>query len=683
MYVFKVCATPGNFYTFYTRRQKNTPFFGFLRESFVTMNNNHHPDVLSLENVTIEKGLWGERQAVNRNRTIPAIYHQMQKSGRLDAWFLDRKRERPKRHPVVHMFWDSDSGKWLEAVGYSLHTQPDPELEKLADDLISRIEKAQQPDGYLNTYFTVVEPGNRWRNLRDCHELYNAGHLIEGAVAYYQATGKRTLLDVLCRFADHIDKLLGPNEGQKHGYCGHPEIELALVKLYHATGEQRYLNLSKYFIDERGQPPLYFDLEARERGEDPADFWAQTYRYCQAHEPIRNQQTATGHAVRACYLYAGVADIARETGDKSLLETSRRLWDDLTQHQMYITGGLGPAHSNEGFTFGYDLPNETAYAESCASIALVLWAHRMFHLDPNGHYIDVMERALYNNVLSGVGYEGEDFFYANPLASYPNVSPYEHFSGITSAQHYRRSEWFYCPCCPANLARIIASIGSYFYSTTADTLYVHLYNSNQVTTHFGGNRVQITQETNYPWEEDIHFTIQVDGPTQFDLALRIPGWCRDYNLTVNGAGVSAAPTGDYVRFGRRWQTGDRVTLSLAMPVERMMPHPEIRQDAGCVALQRGPVVYCVEEADNGARLANLVLPPDSPLRAEFDPTLFNGTGIITGEAVRIEPAHWTKDLYRPRSTVEYTHRPVTLKAIPYYLWANRQPGEMRVWLRES
>jgi uncharacterized protein len=653
-----------------------------ILEVFFLINHASQPQAPALKEVNITGGFWADRQKVNRERTIPAIYSQLENSGRLVAWDINPDRERPKRRPVLVMFYDSDTGKWLEAVGYSLQTHPDPALEQLTDKVIERIHRAQQPDGYLNTYFTTLEPENRWRNLRDWHELYNAGHLIEGAVAYYQATGKREILDVLCRYTDYIDATFGPNEGQKRGYCGHPEIELALVKLFHATGEQRYLNLSKYFIDERGQQPNYFDQEARARDEDPANFWAQTYRYCQAHAPIREQMTATGHAVRACYLYSGVADIARETDDQELVEVSRRLWDDLTSHQMYITGGLGPAHSNEGFTFAYDLPNETAYAETCASCALVFWAQRMFRIDPDGRYIDVMERALYNGILSGVSYEGDHFFYANPLISYPNINPFEQWSGITSDRYYRREEWFECPCCPANLSRIVASIGSYFYSTSGDTLYVHLYNPNQAHFHLGGAAVDVEQQANYPWDGDIRLTVQPDHAAEFELALRIPGWCPSFTLTVNGSPVSASGEHGYVRLNRRWAPGDEIQFSLAMPVERMAAHPEIRQDAGCIALQRGPVVYCLEEADNGPRLANVVIPQNARLTAEFDPALFGGTSVITGDAVRKEPVNWTGGIYQPESALQMTETPLAFKAIPYCFWANRQPGEMRVWMRE-
>lgn len=649
----------------------------------MTFDANSLPKPVYLDHVQITDGLWAERQGTNRNRTIPAIYDQLEKTGRIDAWRMDPDRERPRKRSVITMFFDSDTAKWLEAVGYSLHTHPDPELEKQADAVIELIKGAQKPDGYLNTYFGNLEPENQWTNLRDWHEMYNAGHLIEGAVAYYQATGKRDILDALIRYTDHIDERFGPDEGKRRGYPGHPELEMALVRLYQATGEEKYLKLSKYFIDERGQEPNYFDIEAAERGENPEDFWAQTYKYCQAHKPIRDQDEATGHAVRACYLYAGIADVALATGDAELLEVSRRLWDDLTSHQMYITGGLGPAHSNEGFTFAYDLPNETAYAETCAAISLAFWAHRMFHLDPNSRYIDVMERALYNNVLSGVSFEGDQFFYANPLTSYPYVNPHEHFSGITSEQHYRRQDWFFCPCCPPNVARIVASIGGYFYSKTADRLYVHLYNPNSASFAFGDETVRIEQQTQYPWDGAIQFSVQTEKPVRFELALRIPDWCRSYTISVNGEAQSVAVENGYALIARQWQSGDSVSLVLDMPVERMTPNANIRQDAGKVALQRGPVVYCLEEVDNGPRLANVTISPEAALSASIDAQLFGGVGVISGEAVRVEPGAETGVIYQPRDKAALKRTPFQFRAIPYYLWANREPGEMRVWIREA
>ena len=641
------------------------------------------PKPVQIDRVKIEEGFWGERQATNRTRTIPAIYDQLEKTGRIDSWKMDPERTVPKRH-VVYMFWDSDTAKWIEAVGYSLHTHPDPELQKKADDLIDLVESAQEPDGYLNTYFGNLEPENKWRNLRDWHEMYNAGHLIEGAVAYYEATGQRKLLDVMVRFADHIDTHFGAGEGKTPGYPGHPELEMALVKLYRETGDKKYLDLTTFFLDERGTEPNFFDLEGLERDEKPEDFWAESYKYCQAHEPIREQDEATGHAVRACYLYAAIADVALEHGDEELLAVSQRLWDDLTTHQMYITGGLGPAHSVEGFTFAYDLPNETAYAETCAGISLAFWAHRMFHVDPNGRYIDVMERALYNNVLGGVSFEGDEFFYANPLTSYPYVNPYEHFSGVNSDKHYRRQKWFFCPCCPPNLARIVASIGTYFYSQSDDRIYAHLYNTNQGQFEVAGQSVKLNQQTNYPWDGAINFSVETDAPTKFDLALRIPGWCRKFSLSVNGEAQTIAPKNGYVVISREWQSGDAVTLVLDMPVDRIAPHPSIRENAGQVALQRGPVVYCLEEVDNGADLANVAIPSECPLEAEFKGDLFNGIAVVQGEALRIEPKGWAEEnpLYASKAVLEYDRAPFQFQAVPYYLWANREPGEMRVWIRE-
>ncbi|MBL8164909.1 MAG: glycoside hydrolase family 127 protein, partial [Anaerolineae bacterium] len=625
---------------------------------------------------------WGERQKANRLSTIPAIYHQLERTHRTAAWHLHGDADPRHDHHIVHRFWDSDLAKWLEAAAYSLSSHPDAELERIADSVIAHIQAGQLPDGYLNSYFTVIEPDQKWRNLRDWHELYNAGHLMEAASAYHQATGKPALLDTLVRYADHINERFGPAEQQRHGYCGHPEIELGLVSLYRTTGERRYLNLAKYFVDERGQQPHYFDIEAAERGDDPAQFWAKTYHYCQAHAPLREQKTATGHAVRAAYLYAGAAQIAAETGDWTLRDTCRALWDDLTSKQMYVTGGLGPAHANEGFTFGYDLPNESAYAETCASIALVFWAKSMFDIDPDSRYTDVMERALYNGIMAGVSYEGSTFFYANPLASYPYVNPYEHFSGITSARYYRRAEWFGCPCCPPNLARIVANLGTYFASHTADTVYIHLYNHSHMRVPLATGTVQIDQQTNYPWSGDIQLTVRAEQPVPFQMALRIPGWCHDFSVRVNGKTTAANVQGGYAYINRTWTPGDTVELALAMPVERIAAHPQVRHDAGCIALQRGPVVYCLEEVDNGAELANLIIPREAKLVGEVDSGLFGGVGVIRGDAVRSVPAAWAGGLYQPQSKLQYSDQPVSLKAIPYSLWANREPGEMRVWMRE-
>ena len=638
-----------------------------------------------LQAVSIGDGFLGRRVEVNRRVTLPIEYEQLKNTGRIDAWKLDWEEGQPNE---PHIFWDSDVAKWIEAVAYSLVEQPDQDLPEKVDRVIDMIERAQQPDGYLNIHFTVVEPEKRWANLRDWHELYCAGHLMEAAVAYYQATGKRKLLDITCRYADYIDLVFGPAEGQKRGYPGHQEIELALVRLYRVTGEERYLNLARFFLDERGQQPHYYDLEAARRDEDP-DNWRskldENHTYNQAHLPVREQSEAVGHAVRACYMYAGMADVAAETGDETLVAACRRLWQNVTERRMYITGGIGSTHRNEGFTFDYDLPNEMAYAETCAAIALIFWAHRMLHVDLNGRYADVMERALYNGVLSGISLDGRRFFYANPLAAHRGVNPLPHACrDIPGADfHHRRSEWFGCACCPPNIARLLASLGQYAYSRNTQEVYVHLFIPSSVDLELDGHTVQIAQETGYPWDGAVRFRIESREVASFTLALRIPGWCRGAELAVNGEAVAVDPLVDrgYVRIDRQWHPGDRVELSMAMPVVQVEANPHVRQNVGCIALQRGPVVYCLEEVDNGPDLANVVLPRDAEPSCAFEDKLLGGVPVITGEALRRNPKGGDGALYRPARPVQMER--FTFRAIPYCLWANREPGEMRVWIRAA
>ncbi len=629
------------------------------------------------KDVSITDGFLGERIKTNRTTTLPIEYEQLKQTGRLEAWKLTWKEGEPKK---PHYFWDSDVAKWIEAVAYSLTTHPDSQLEQLMDEVIDDIENAQQSDGYVNIYFTVVEPENRWANLRDWHELYCAGHLMEAAVAYFQTTGKRTFLDVMCRYADYIDTVFGRESGKKRGYPGHEEIELGLVKLYRTTGEERYLKLSKFFIDERGRQPHYFDIEVKERGKDPKRFWAGTYKYNQSHVPVREQDEIVGHAVRACYLYAGMADIAAETSDETLLEACQRLWRNVTEKRMYITGGIGPSAHNEGFTFDYDLPDETAYAETCATISLIFWAQRMFHLDPHRRYTDVIERALYNGTLSGVSLDGRQFFYANPLTAYPEVNPFPHEA--LKGKHFRRQDWFDCACCPPNIARIVASLGEYVYSIGSNEIYTHLYQASQAVISLNGNAVRIEQQTNYPWDEKIQLLLTLDSSARFTLALRIPEWCRQADVTLNGQPVelNATMQNGYARLERNWQSGEQVELTLPMPVERIEAHPQVRQDAGRIALQRGPIVYCLEEVDNGVNLADVVIPCDAELSAGIDPDLFGGVVVISGKALRRNVRDWQGILYRQAGSRQ---EEFLFKAIPYCFWANREPGEMRVWLREG
>ena len=640
----------------------------------------HYSQLASVpfKHVAITEGFLGERIETNRTATLAIEYEQLVKTGRLDAWKLEWKEGDPKK---PHYFWDSDVAKWIEAVAYSLTTHADTDLEHMLDEVIELIEKAQQPDGYLNIYFTVVEPEKRWTNLRDWHELYCAGHLMEAAVAYFQATGKRAFLNVMRRYADHIDSVFGREDGKKRGYPGHQEIELGLVKLYRVSGEERYLRLSKYFIDERGRQPHYFDIEAKERGEDPKSFWAKTYKYNQSHLPVREQDEIVGHAVRACYQYCGMTDVARESDDETLLAACKRLWQNVTEKRMYITGGIGPSAQNEGFTFDYDFPNETAYAETCATISLIFWAHRMFHLDPHRRYTDVIERALYNGTLSGVSFDGRQFFYANPLAAYPKVNPFPHET-LDDDQHFRRQDWFDCACCPPNIARLLSSLGEYVYSSGPDEIYTHLYQASQAEISLNGDKVRIEQQTNYPWDEKIEFVVTPKTTANFTLALRIPEWCREAEVTVNGQAIELAEImqNGYARIKRVWKSGDRVGLTLPMPVERIEAHPQVRQNAGRVALQRGPVVYCLEEVDNGVNLADVIIPRDSELSAEFRSELFGGVVLISGRALRRDLTDWQGRLYRPASLRLEEFR---FQAIPYCFWANRTPGEMRVWLRDG
>lgn len=609
-----------------------------------------------------QDAFWAPRLQTLRTHTLPAIYQQMRQDGHFTAF---RETWHAGMRPIPYVFWESDISKWIEAASYSLATDPDPQLEALVDEAIAFMLSLQQPDGYLNLWFTQVEPEQRWSNLRDYHELYCAGHLIEAAVAHFQATGRRTLLDAVCRYADYIDATFGPEEGKRRGYCGHEEIELALVRLYRVTGESRYLQLSHYFIEERGQRPSYFDLEAEARGEMPADFWATTYEYNQSHVPVREQHEIVGHAVRAMYLFSAVADLARELEDESLRETCEQIWKHLCARRLYVTGGLGSSEGNEGFTADYDLPNSAAYAETCAAIGLVMWSQRLLQLDADHRYADVLEQALYNGVLSGISLDGTAFFYVNPLES--------------DGTHHRQL-WYKCACCPPNISRLLLSLGSYFYTTTATDIFVHLYAQCTSSLVVGGHHITLRQHTNYPWDGTVRLEIACDEPVEFGLHLRIPGWCREARLTLAGEEIPLELRKGYARVVRTWQPGESLTLHLAMPVERIYPHPAIRENAGKVALRSGPLVYCVESSDNSIPLHQIGIPAGAAFEKRFLPDLLGGVAVLSGTVRASETADWGESLYRPEPPIS---QPFTLSAIPYYAWDQRDPGEMRVWLRCS
>ena len=576
-----------------------------------------------------------------------------------------------------YVFQDSDVAKWLEAAAYLLTIRPDPELEKTADGVIGLIESAQQEDGYLDTFFQIAEPDKKFTNLNECHELYCAGHMTEAAVAYYEATGKDRLLNVMRRFIDLIDEKIGPEEGKLHGYPGHPELELALCRLYRATGEERYLKLCEYMVNARGTEPYFFEEELKRRGY--TGFWGggrQDHvdgKYNQSHKPIREQKEAVGHSVRAGYLYTGAADLAAEIGDESLARAMEVLWDNVTNRQMYITGAVGSQVWGEAFSFDYHLPNDTVYGETCAAISMVFFAKRMLRMKADRTYADVMERLLYNGTISGMALDGQHFFYTNPLAMWEEATKR---SGASGHIRSKRPGWFGCACCPPNLARMITSLGGYIYSTSADTAYVHLYVGSEAELDVGGKTVTLSQTGNYPW--DGHIVLK-PGAGTYRLALRIPGWARTFSVRINGAAVSPALENGYAVMSREWRDGDEVILDLPMPVEFAEANPLLRADNGRVAIMRGPVVYCLESADNGEDLDALQLTDPDAFRAEADDSLFSGMVKLTGPALRRKP--WTTGaLYR-------TYRPGDLEeceitAIPYAFWDNREDTrEMIVWIR--
>ncbi|MDR3496897.1 MAG: glycoside hydrolase family 127 protein [Ancalomicrobiaceae bacterium] len=566
---------------------------------------------------------------------------------------------------TTQMFWDSDLAKSIETAAYALYRKRDAELEARVDAIIDAYGRLQAEDGYLNSWYQRVDTKPRWSNLRDCHELYDAGHLIEAAVAYYQATGKRKFIDIMMRYADHIASVFGTEPGKQRGYCGHPEIELALVRLARATGERRFLQLARYFVDERGRQPHYFDAEAAVRGDDPADYHFMTYQYNQSHVPVREQRQVVGHAVRAAYLYSAMADIATEFADETLEPALEALWAHLTEKNLYVTGGFGPSPDNEGLTFDYDLPNDTAYQETCASVALIFWANRMLGLGPNARYADILERALYNGALTGLSLDGTRFFYDNPLES--------------RGQHHRWI-WHKCPCCPPNISRLVASIGLYLFGVADDEIAVHLYCDSTAELKLAAGTVRIVETTRYPHDGHVSLTLEAVPAAPFALSLRIPGWAHSAELLLNGEEVDvAAVTHDgYARVLRQWTAGDRVDLTLPMPVETVHAAPEVGADQGRVALQRGPLVYCLEEDDNGGKLNSLGLAATGGFVCEEVPDL--------GGVVRVTAAGWRETPAEPRalySAMAPNRARAILSAVPYYAWDNRTPGEMLVWIRQE
>ncbi len=609
--------------------------------------------------VQLQDSFWAPRLAINREVTLPAQLRQCEETGRIDNF---RRASGKKQCDFQGIYFnDSDVYKWLEAASWSLATHPDPKLEAEVDAVIAEVAAAQDEDGYLNTYFTFERKPERWSNLKDLHEIYCAGHLIQAAVAHHRATGKTTLLDVARRLADCLDRTFGPEPGKRSGACGHEEAEMALVELYRETGEERYLRLARFMVDQRGQKPGLF-------GNSP---------YYQDHLPFVEQQEFTGHAVRHLYLACGATDIAAETDAPGYREALEALWENLTQKRMYVTGGAGSRYEGEAFGNDYELPNDRAYTETCAAIGSVMWNWRMLNLTGEARFADLMELTLYNAVLSGLSLDGTRYFYQNPLAD---------------RGKHRRQEWFGCACCPPNIARLLASLPGYFYSTSESGVHVHLYATGVANIALAnGETVRLVQRTNYPWDGEIEILIEEAPTVPFELKLRIPGWAVGGSVEINGQEISdhglsneEGAGGWYARhvgWHRTWQAGDVIRLGLLIPVQRLGSHPHVQGNWGRVALQRGPLIYCFEQADNpDADVWDTILHPYVELHPEFVPDLLGGVTVLRGRAITFYYTD-TDRLYgriQEWQAPESLLSPVTVTAIPYYAWANREPGPMQV-----
>ncbi|MDE5708270.1 MAG: glycoside hydrolase family 127 protein [Alistipes sp.] len=606
---------------------------------------------------------WSPRIETNRTVTIPAALHQCDINGRFDNFAIAGGLSEGE-HRGDFSFDDTDPYKVIEGASYSLAVKYDAALDARLDSIIALIAAAQEPDGYLCTCVTNKcyrlsgwWGRSRWEKINS-HELYNCGHLYEAAVAHYRATGKRTLLDVALRNADLVCEVFGPDEGQKHVPSGHPIIEMGLAKLYKVTGEQRYLDMAKYFVEETG------------RGTDGHRLSA----YSQDHMPILEQEEIVGHAVRAGYLYSGVADVAALTHDKAYFEALCRIWNNMASRKLYITGGIGSRAQGEGFGPDYELHNHQCYCETCASIANVYWNHRMFLYTGDAKYIDVLELALYNGVISGVSLKGDEFFYDNPLES--------------MGQH-ERAEWFGCACCPGNVTRFVASVPSYIYATEGDDLFVNLYIQSNSEIETAGNKLRIAQTTSYPWDGNVKIAVAPEKQGRFKIHLRIPGWARTApvptdlysfadgtepyggTVEVNGKRINDARLyNGYVVIDRDWQAGDEIAIALPMEVRRVQAHENVEDDRGKLAFMRGPVVFCLEGKDQpGGTVFDKSIARDAALETAFDEQLLGGVMTITGHATEIQRDGTTKE--------------VEFKAIPYSTWCNRGADEMAVWIPET
>jgi DUF1680 family protein len=625
--------------------------------------------------VHLDDVFWAPRIETNRKVTIPAAFEQCELSGRMNNFDRAAQALRGEPHDMKappYPFDDSDLYKVIEGASYALSVTPDPKLDAYVDKLIAEIAAAQEPDGYLYTTRTI-NPENphrwsgkeRWVNERnDSHELYNLGHLFEAAVAHYQATGKKSLLDVATKSADLLVRTFGP--GKRTTWPGHQITEMALVKLYRVTGNEQYLNLAKFLLDQRGPGPIPAGETVNPRG----------LEYNQAQLKVIDQTEPVGHAVRAMYMYSGMADVAAIEDDAKLRAAGDKIWENLVGSKLYLTGGIGAAGGHEGFGAPYELPNMTAYNETCASVGMDLWNHRQFLLHGDAKYIDVMERTLYNGLISGVSLQGDTFFYPNPLES--------------NGQHARQ-KWFGVACCPGNITRFMASVPGYIYATRGSAVYVNLFAGGSADIDTAAGKLKIVQRTQYPWDGAVSITVTPDRARAFPINVRIPGWAREEPVPsdlyryadapapvpavkVAGRAVPLTLKNGYVTIDRLWHAGDVIDVTLPMPVRRIKANDQVEADRGRVALQRGPIVYAAEWPDNpGGKVRNIVLPDSSALASSFRPDLLNGVQVITGRAFGL-----AEDA---QGAVQKHEQPFV--AIPYATWANRGRGQMAVWLARA